>query len=163
MYQSHRFWSRRRAWKGPSPSVPRCASVLNWSMPTCVVTAADGVERKFKFGMSLALGGTLGVKSYQCYMSHKMAIIQEHIQIALVDDLGRMYHLPETVDRAPAADTLPYGRLSAPNLLPFPSRSPDCCMGARFLLVKVTMQESKVEIFSPNYFAPGSAATIPIS
>ena len=46
-----------------------------FSLVTCLVTTIDGVERKFKIGTNLALGGPLEVKSYQCFMSNKIVLI----------------------------------------------------------------------------------------
>jgi len=46
-----------------------------FSLVTCSVTTSDGVERKFKIGTDLALGGPLEVKSYQCFMSDKTGLI----------------------------------------------------------------------------------------
>jgi len=45
-----------------------------FSLVTCSVNTTDGVERKFKIGTELALGGPLEVKSYQCFMSDRTGL-----------------------------------------------------------------------------------------
>ena len=45
------------------------------SLVTCVVTIADGVERRFIIDIALALGGPLKVKLYKCYIDYTTLLI----------------------------------------------------------------------------------------